>query len=336
MDLRLLGPEWDAKWDALVGVDPCSGFMQSTAWSRFKRDEGYQTLPLGLFDASELVGGATLHRYPADRLGGVVYAPEGPVLPWHDEASARSGLRLILDQAREFAGPVGAVAFRIEPRLPRGKPRILRNWREAPVDQIPVDTLVIDVTRSSQRLLADMHPKGRYNIGLASRRGVTVRHSVNLSDLAAFYRLFEATAKRKRFFCEPYGYFLNLADALFPANMAEVLIAEHDGEAAAAMLLIHFGRRSTFMYGGSEPAKNRHMASHALQWAAMCRAKERGSLEYDLFGCDPFGSRDHPYYGFSRFKRQLGGQLIGFAGGFDLVYYDQLAERMVGELAGVG
>lgn len=336
IELRELGTEWDEPWDRMVGSLSGSGFMQSSAWTRFKLDEGHEARRIGLFSGPDLFGGAVLFRYPADRLGGLVYAPEGPVLPWHDEAAARAGLRLIRDEAKVFGEPVGAIAFRIEPRIPRSMPRVLRNWRQAPVDQIPVDTLVLDVNRPLTELSAELHPKARYNIGLAARRGVRVRASSNVNDLAEFYRLFEATARRKRFFCEPYGYFLNLAAALFPVGMAELLIAEFEGEAAATMLLIHFGRRSTFMHGGSEPTLKRQMPSHALQWAAIQRAKMRGTVEYDLFGCDPYGCRDHPYYGFSRFKRQLGGRIESFAGAFDLVFYDQLAERMVGELSVVG
>ena len=336
MELRELGAGCDEAWDRLVGSCTASGFMQSSAWTRFKLDEGYEARRVGLFSRSDLIGGAVLFRYPADRLGGLVYAPEGPVLPWHDEEATLLGLRLIQAEAMAFGEPVGAIAFRIEPRIPRSMPRVLRNWRQAPVDQIPVDTLLLEVHRPSEELSAELHPKARYNVGLAERRGVRVRASSEFSDLAEFYRLFEATARRKRFFCEPYGYFLNLAAALFPVGMAELLIAEYEGEAAATMLLIHFGRRSTFMYGGSDPAFKRHMPSHALQWAAVQRAKARGAVEYDLFGCDPYGCRDHPYYGFSRFKRQLGGRIESFAGAFDLVFYDQLAERMVGELAAVG
>jgi len=336
MEPRELGREWDDRWDRLVGAHPNSGFMQSSAWMRFKQDEGYEARRVGLFDGEELVGGSVLFRYPGDRLGGVVYAPEGPVLAWDVEADARAGLRLIQADAKAFGEPVGAVAFRIEPRLSRSMPRLLRNWRRAPVDVIPVDTLILDVDRPLAQLSSELHPKARYNIGLAQRRGVQVRTSADATDLAAFYRLFEATARRKRFFCEPYGYFLNLAAAMFPAGLAEVLIAEFEGAPAAAMLLIHFGRRSTFMYGGSEPELKRHMPSDALQWAAIERANALGASKYDLFGCDPYGSRDHPYYGFSRFKRQLGGRIQSFGGAFDLVFYDQLAERMVGELTAVG
>ncbi len=333
IELRHLGPEWDDEWDQLVGVSPCSGFMQSSAWMRFKRSEGHETLRCGLFEESRLLGGATLLLYPSDRLGGVICAPDGPILPWEDESATRIGLRLLQEEAKAFGEVVGAVAFRIEPRLPRPAPRILRNWRRAPVDAIPVDTLVIDCNRPLDELRAEMHPKARYNLGLSHRRGVTVRSSTEFNDLATFYGLFASTAARTKFFSEPYGYFLNLAASLFPANQAEVLIAEYEGEPASAMLLLHFGMRSTFIYGGSEPDLKRHMPNHALQWEAISRAHERGSAEYDLFGCDPHGCVDHPYYGFSRFKRQLGGRAVATAGAMDLLFYDRLAERMVAEMA---
>src|SRR5947207_15612422 len=90
LDARLVR-ERDA-WDALVAANPASGFMQSWAWAEFKAREGYRTWPLGVYRAGALVAGALLHGYPGGAGGGLLFAPEGPVLPWDAPDLARAAL----------------------------------------------------------------------------------------------------------------------------------------------------------------------------------------------------------------------------------------------------
>ena len=59
---------------------------------------------------------------------------------------ARSGLRLLIEQARELAVQHGALGLRIEPHLPPPRPSLLRNWTRAPVDLTPNHTLMQDLT----------------------------------------------------------------------------------------------------------------------------------------------------------------------------------------------
>src|SRR5919205_2677028 len=166
-------------WEALVAGEASSGFMQSLHWAAFKARRGFRMLHLALYDQGQLVGGALCYAAPSRHPFGVFAAPDGPVLPWSDAARAREGLRLLLKAAEEWAPAYGAQALQIEPRLPAPRPALLRNFRRAPVDLLPAETLYFDLTPSPDDLLAAMHPKGRYNIRLAGRRGVAVHEKGN-------------------------------------------------------------------------------------------------------------------------------------------------------------
>ncbi|HDQ13957.1 MAG TPA: peptidoglycan bridge formation glycyltransferase FemA/FemB family protein, partial [Sediminispirochaeta sp.] len=63
-----------------------------------------------------------------------------------------------------------------------------RALRKAPTDIQPVDTRIVDLTRSPDQLLMEMHSKTRYNIRLSQRRGVKVRR-VPSDRLPEWYRL---------------------------------------------------------------------------------------------------------------------------------------------------
>ena len=59
------------------------------------------------------------------------------------------------------------------------------------------------------------------------------------------------------------------------------------------------------------------MASYALQWEAIKRAKKRGCAEYDMFGVAPKPDPSHPMYGLYRFKSGFGGRMFHRMGCWD-------------------
>ena len=153
-----------------------------------------------------------------------------------------------------------------------------------------------------------------------------------MPDMPRFYALFEETALRNEFFAEPYGFFLNLGAALFPTGQAALFLAEWEGQTLAAILVVFFGRRATYLYGGSSALHRRIMPNYALHLAALREARSRGCREYDFYGYDPFGSPSHQYAGISRFKSQWGGERRDSIGAHDILFYDRLAERLAERL----
>ena len=153
-----------------------------------------------------------------------------------------------------------------------------------------------------------------------------------MSDVRRFHELFIDTANRGDFFAEPYGFFLNLGATLFPAGMAELFFSEYEGGALTALLIVYFGRRATYLFGGSSTHHRNVMPAYAAHWAAIQSARDRGCVEYDLYGYDPFGQPDHLYAGFTRFKKQFGGFRKDSIGAYDLLFYDRLAESLVSRL----
>lgn len=316
-------------WEALAMDAPASGFMQSLHWAAFKRELGQRVLHLVLFDADRPAGGMLGYAAPRRHVLGVIAAPDGPILPWHEPKQAREGLRLLLRAVEQHAPAIGAQSLQIEPRLVAPRPPLLRNFRRAPVDLLPTETLYLDLRPGEDALLAAMHPKGRYNIRLAARRGVVVHESVDPVDVRRLYPLLRAAGERDDFWVEPARFFAALAERLCPAGLARMLFAERDGDTLAAMLLITYGRRATYLYGAVANHDRHLMAGYALQWAAIRRARALGCAVYDFYGYEPTGDPDHLYANFSRFKRQFGGAPVRFIGAQSYMFLDQLASAVI-------
>ena len=188
----------------------------------------------------------------------------------------------------------------------------------APVDVQPASTVVLDLDCEPTDLLASMKPKTRYNIRLAEKRGVTVRE-VSGSFLPRWYELYRETAERDRIVLHSGEYYQRLFDLAqeAPDVRLRLLIAEHEGDLLAGVVISQVGTSATYLYGASSNAKRNLMASYAVQWEAMRRVREDGCRTYDLFGIPPTDDPAHPMAGLYRFKTGFGGRIVHRAGCWD-------------------
>jgi peptidoglycan pentaglycine glycine transferase (the first glycine) len=316
LNQRVLNLADRTAWDKLTG----NSFMQSWSWGEFKQREGFQVLRLGLFDRELLVGGSTFCHYPRFAGPNLLSAIGGPCfLPGYEA----EGLPMVVAFAQTLAQEWEAIALRIQPM----QPLVLEGFTAAPGDTLPIETLLIDLTPPEADLLAGMKPKGRYNIKLSQRHGVRTTFTTDSQAIPTFYNLFCGTAQRQQFFSEPYRYMINLCQTLFAANMAEIGFAQYGDEVLATVLLVHWGDRTTYLYGGRSPLHPEVMAAYGLHWAAIQRAKTRGAQTYDFYGysLDP----NHSYSKFSRFKEKFGGQPVQQPKTQDFIFYDRLATTVV-------
>lgn len=297
--------------------------MQAWAWADFKEREGFSTFRYGLFQGETLVGGCLFYGYPRPHSAQLLAALGGPCLPLGQETE---GMALLLAAAKAIATDFGAITLRIEPPWTERTPW-LEGFVRAPVDLLPSETLWIDLRPSEAEILATMKPKGRYNIRVSQRHGVTTTFTTDPQAIPTFYDIFWETVERQQFFGESYGFFINLCQTLFNANMAEIGLATGQGQVLGVMLVVYWGKQATYLYGGSTAQHPQVMANYALHWAAMQRAKAKGCDRYDFYGYSQ--NPNHSYAKFSQFKGQFGGTVVTTIGAQDYFFYDCLAETLI-------
>ncbi|GGF21327.1 lipid II:glycine glycyltransferase FemX [Echinicola rosea] len=195
------------------------------------------------------------------------------------------------------------------------------NLRKSPGDALPKNTFFLNLDRGSDELLYEMRYNTRYNIRQASKKGVEVReHGVDKLD--DWYALYEETALRKGITYQTKDYFLDLFAHQDEEVRVCLLMASHEGQELASMLLVLSHKRATYLFGASASDKRQAMASYALQWEAIKRAKEFGCEAYDMFGCAPNLDRSHPLHGVHLYKKGFGGQLFHRMGCWDYPFKD--------------
>jgi len=251
------------------------------------------------------------------------YIPEGPVLP-DDEAIASEVLEAIFDSIdAQRKIEVGTVShLRIEPRWQR-LPNFVTGFRVPSFrDKFvePRNTLCVDLRLSEAALLAQMKPKGRYNIGVAQRHGVSVIEDTSDRGVADFQSIYEETVARQGFEPKPPDYFQELISILSSCQRGSIFFAEYQNTRLAAAIVVYFGRRATYFFGGSLVEHRFVMAPYLLHFEIMRRAKAMGYEWYDLWGVAPESQPDDPWANISVFKRKFGGQEVNLVPTLDYVY----------------
>jgi lipid II:glycine glycyltransferase (peptidoglycan interpeptide bridge formation enzyme) len=303
--------------------------MQSLYWAQVKKLQGLPCIHFGLFQADELIGGSIFYTSKKRNGAGLLIAPEGPVLPWENELVVEQSLRLIIDKVQTYASDLGIMAMRIEPRLVPPLMSALREFGRAPVDLVPQETLYIDLSPSEQSLLSRMKHKGRYNIKLSQGQKISVREDNTVAAVNRFYSIMQEASARNDFPLEPKSFFQHLAEVMCPAGHAKFFFSEHEEDTLGTLLLITYGARSTYLYGGITNLKRNLMGGYALQWEALQAAKDSGSNVYDFYGFDQFRSPENQYSRFSQFKNQFGGEVVRFIGAHDFYFLDNLADAFI-------
>lgn len=206
----------------------------------------------------------------------------------------------------------------------------------------PQATRVIDLTQSESDILAQMHPKGRYNITLAKKHGVEVAEGSG-SDIDAFYTLLVGTGGRDGFKISQKSHYARFLSDL---RGSFLLLAKHENRPIAGLLGVEWPSRPSplpvrqagppplpagegwrsaaaesrgegptgiYYYGASSYEHRSLMAPYLLQWEAMRRSKARGCHTYDLLGISADKAPpDDPWWGITDFKRKFGGTVVTY------------------------
>ena len=110
-------------------------------------------------------------------------------------------------------------------------------------------------------------------------------------------------------------------------SRGSLFFAEYQGMRLATALVVYFGRRATYFFGGSLVVHRHVMAPYLLHFDIMCRARALGYEWYDLWGVAPEGAADHSWSDISVFKRKFGGQELALVPTLDHVYDPIAYER---------
>jgi lipid II:glycine glycyltransferase (peptidoglycan interpeptide bridge formation enzyme) len=340
-----------AAWNARIARLPGAHLLQTWEWAHVKAQYGWQTRPVVWWQgesspredtaaspaAMAMILKRQVHVRGLPTPISVMYAPKGPLLAWSDPRTRQA----VLGDLQAMARLERSAFVKIDPDLAVSEGGIttqgerwdgdgdavredlqLRRWVFSDEQVQFRNTVMLDLASPEDEMLGRMKQKTRYNIRLASKKGVRVRPGV-VDELPLLYRMYSETSRRDGFAIRDRAYYERVWTQFLgqPAAPdipgAELLVAEVDGEIAAGVFVFFFAGRAYYLYGMSRAAHREKMPNYLLQWEAIKLAKRRGCRRYDLWGApDEFNESD-PLWGVYRFKEGFGGQVVRTLGAWD-------------------
>ncbi len=314
------------QWNDFVEQSVCCNITQSYEWGELAPHLGAEAMRVGVVDDEGRLCAAmlvlispvpVLHRP-------YFYAPRGPVI---DDPNSPA-MTVLLNYVRASAHKRGAFMLKVEPSVPDGDVQWLaalkrRGFHTNPYASHVRHEWVLDIRPDEKELLAGMKEKWRYNVRLAARKGVTIRCASGQqeqADLDTFYRLYETTSERDEFFIHKKSHYEDVMRLYSQGDRAALLLAEHEGQAIAGIIVLRFGRWSWYMYGASSNEQRNLMPNHLLQWNGMQWAKARGCWYYNFRGIPDILEEGQELWGVYVFKRGFGGYAMRSLETHDLVY----------------
>lgn len=195
------------------------------------------------------------------------------------------------------------------PPLKRGKPV-----------QVP-DTVLIDLDKSEDKLLAEMERGHRYNVGYAERKGVRISEHGS-EAVPRWYNIFQTTIQRDEFMAHPQSYYETFVRMMEQYQgrgqiRSRVFLATHEEDTLAGCIISVVNGRATYLYSASSNIKRNLKPVYLMLWRVMQWAKAQGCHTLDMCGIPSDPNPKHPLAGLYDFKRYFGGTIVHRAGSWD-------------------
>jgi len=308
MDLREIHEDQKEIYNKTV-----THIIQSWEWGEFRKSLGLPVLRFGVFKKGKLVKAftLTLHKIPFTSYF-VGYLPKGPT---PDKE---------LSSALEKIGKDYRCAFiKVEPNIEStGKPyTVYPKFLPSPKPLFTKFNFIVDISKPEDELLQSFHPKTRYNIRLAAKKGVVVKEETSEKAFESYLKLYFDTTKRQNYFGHNKEYHKKVWETLKKAGLARILVGYYQKKPLTAWMLLKFKDTLYYPYGGSSEQHREVMSSNLVAWEAIRLGKKWGCKTFDMWGAlGPKADPKDPWFGFHRFKSGYGGRLVEYVGSFDLVF----------------
>lgn len=287
------------QWDNYVN-DLGGHPLQLWGWGELKSAHNWQVIRVLYQYDGILKGGAqVLTRALPGPFKAMSYLPRGPFGGLGDNQAAMDELVAYLKTQ------VGGTLITAEPDT--AAVNWGSGWRKSANTILIPRTLVLDLLKTEDELLADMTKKTRQYIRKSEREGVIVRQIKNREQLADVMAIYRQTALRANFAIHGDNYYYDLFDKLGENNL---LLGAYYNDKLVSFVWNAISSCTAFeLYGGMNDEGQALRANFALKWQAIAKCKEWGIERYDMNGL----LND----GISSFKEGFAGHETMLAGTYD-------------------
>ena len=281
------------QWNDFMLRQPRGHLLQSFEWGELNKYLGVRIHRLGALQDGHLIGTMLLTVSPVPlpvKVPGLelqwLYSSRGPTV----ESPDSPALPALIEYAHKVARREHALVLRVEPNIADDDPQE-NTWiaayhalgfRDNPISVHGRRSWVLDLRPEPEQLLAKFKMTWRQNVRSAERKGVVIREASSDTDFDTYYDLLKLTSERDDFFIHNKDFHKEILRHFASKGDAVLYLAEHEGEAIAAKMLIRFGDWCWDMFGASANHKRNLKPTYLLQYRCILWARSKGCHYFDF------------------------------------------------------
>lgn len=277
-------------------------FLQSDTWRTFKKTGGIESFVDSSDHWSYI---AYLEKTP---LGSYLFVPYGPTL------NKKSDLSAALKSLKKLAKFQGSTFVRIEPTLKIPQSDIKKLGLKKTKNQNPEHTLILNLTPTEEELLNNMKQNNRNLYRNYIKKGIKIVKTQDPSRISILTKLIAGVTAHNHFQAHDEDYLKNQ----LASGFATLYIAELDQKPIAASLVYDTPTTRIYSQAAADYEHRKLSAGTILVVQMILDARANGKKFFDFWGITPSEDPKHPWYGFTKFKKSFGGEIVTYSGTYDL------------------
>ncbi|OHB17189.1 MAG: hypothetical protein A2913_01010 [Parcubacteria group bacterium RIFCSPLOWO2_01_FULL_40_65] len=301
--------------------------LQSWEWGEVKSNFNWKISRIGFFEEGKLKGICQVLGKKLPFGFSLFYVPRGPVTDWRN-----------LDLSYKIISSLGeffiknkkgqkCLFLRLEPPAPKNSElvKIFKSlsFKEYFKTVQPPSTLLIDLSRSKEELFKKLRRTARNLINRSEREGISLEalsgKEITQENLKSFYNLYGLTGKRFSFPLRPFKQFKILLKEMTETGNIKFYITKINGLILAYGIVLVLGDKAFYIWGGTGRHKYySKFFNYGYIWKMLMDLKNSGVKTFDFWGLGPDEDKNHPWYGFTIFKKAFNGQRFDYIEAFDL------------------
>lgn len=282
--------------------------LQSQAWQKLQDDLGIVSFFKQTDDYQYLA-----IKKPTP-VGNYLYLPYGPI------AKNQTAFRKAIQNLTQLAREENAFFIRIEPQNPDFAHN-LKNLKKSQ-DLNPAETWALNLKGTDDDLTAKLPSRlCRYHKNYP-KNGLIIEKSHNPDDIHYLYDLQQALAKEKNISTYSKEYLATeLKQPFATLYVVKYQNPETNREEPVAAGLVFDDKTTRYNLQGAQSDLGRHLHATGILTIELIKDAKAKNLEtFDFWGIAPDGApENHPWAGFTAFKKTFAGKEVKYAGTYDLV-----------------
>ena len=276
---------------------------QSSEWHKLQEELGEESIIV------EKEGYQYLAIIKPTPVGNYLYCPYGPVAK--DKTSFKNALGSLNDLAKDKS----AIFIRVEPYDEAFKNNLPVSAKKS-TDLNPKETWILDLTGNDEEFKLRLPSRLLRYHKSAAKKGIIIEKSTNPDDIKYLLKLQQALASEKGISTFSENYLKTELKQPF----ASLYLVKYEGSIIAAGLVFDDETTRYNLQGAQSDTGRKLHATGILTIQLILDAREKKLKSFDFWGIAPDDAPDdHPWKGFTAFKKTFNGTEVKHAGTYDIV-----------------